>query len=199
MPLRAMRSITSASSTSARTTAGPSALAIHLAADGTACTAAGPALACWRPDGTIAELPPLPYPITALVTLDDHRVVVSVTDRASYLIDLRSREVRGLITGASGLDVDEASHLAAAILPDGSPLVLDLDTATSWPLAAQLSLSRTPLALAPGGALVATIAGGDRLLTWPLDLPGTPEATAAWLDRISNAFNEHGPGKLSWK
>jgi len=82
----------------------------------------------------------------------------------------------------------------------GGVTVLDVVANAAWKIARATPAGSTPDITGDGSVVVmrdATL-DGTAIALWPLDLPTTPEATAKWIDDMTNATFDPRTGMLGW-
>jgi hypothetical protein len=90
--------------------------------------------------------------------------------------------------------------VVAGLSPVGGVEVFDLVTKLAWPLAVP-SKGQAPYSfveIAPDGSRVLAMTASS-LLVWTLDLPTSPDATRAWLDKLTNATADSPNEPLTWR
>jgi hypothetical protein len=90
--------------------------------------------------------------------------------------------------------------LVAGLSPVGGVEVFDPVTKLAWPLAVP-SKGQAPYSfveIAPDGSRVLAMTASS-LLVWTLDLPTSPDATRAWLDKLTNATADSPNEPLTWR
>jgi hypothetical protein len=167
---------------------------------GRACATAGPRIECWNTDGSSATVATMSFDIDwAELPADDH-AIVALADRGVYRIDLATGAATSIAaSGGSSPSLARAPGLAVVRRADNRISVIDMEANAAWPLSASFFGGTSFAQITSDGALVSVIARMERLLTWRLELPQTPEATARWLDQITNATAEQGTMKLGWR
>lgn len=181
--------------------AGPSKVSLLLQLlDGRACTCAGRRLVCWNADGSITALPELPFEIQRADLLAAGRAIVTLADGGVYRIDLATGAATS-IAAAGGISpaLAHGPELGVANRADNKLVVIDLAANATWPLVGGFRGGKTSARISSDGEIIAIVAGMRSLLTWRLRLPPTPEATARWLDELTNATLEHGTTKVGWR
>jgi hypothetical protein len=184
-----------------RTTLAPSKLPILIVQrDGRVCAATGPRIECWSAGGGLAVLATLPLEITVLELLTDELAIVSLADRGYYRVDLATGKATSIgLSGGMEPTMALEPGLAVTNRADNRVTIVDLIANESWPLNTGFFGASRGVRITPDGKLVVALAGRDQLLTWRLDLPQTPEATARWLDELTNATGELGTTKVGWR
>jgi hypothetical protein len=154
----------------------------------------------WRPDGTLERLARLPKRIDDLGEAGAATVVAFASDSTIYTV---ARGARDQVTeGLPSID-----GTAAAMSPDtgllvvlehGAIEVLDPMVHQRWTLAQPTGVTFSDLAISSDGRQI--LARTEQsLLVWSLELPQTADATARWLDTLTNAVDDRSPGGLGWK
>ena len=168
--------------------------------DGTVIYAHDKELGAWRPSGSVDTLATLPKPIAELGLATSVGVIAFGTDNAAFIIDptrpdqvIESKVPIGLVTASASAD----TGLMAA--PDrGAIEMLDPAVGHHWTLASSPGITYTDPQISTDGRRVLALTARS-LLVWSLDLPATADDTVAWLDRMTNAVADSGPGGLGWK
>ncbi|HEX7836163.1 MAG TPA: hypothetical protein VF469_01805, partial [Kofleriaceae bacterium] len=169
-------------------------------ADGSVLFLHGSELHAWRPDGTLARLAQAPKPLEDLGEAGPDHIAVLAVDTTLYTI---ARSPGGQVTEA----LSSVEATAAAMSPDTGLLVavehgmldiLDPRVHQRWTLAAPEAITfETPAISADGRRVVANTP--QSLLAWTIELPDSAEATARWLDAMTNAVDDQSPGGLGWR
>ncbi len=147
-------------------------------------------LEIWRLDGRIDLLRSMAVPIGSVLTADDQRVLVYLTDGMLAWIDLRTGVERRTIVG-SRMSFSTEGLLALSDEPTSranhlhQTKVVDLEDGSSFRLALP-SLVFSP-ALSVDGHWVAFVYG-QALYALPLDLPASAPALAIHIDALTNAI-----------
>jgi hypothetical protein len=130
----------------------------------------------------------------------DGHAIVALVDRGVYRIDLATGAWTSIAaSGGSTPALARAPGLAVVRRTDNRISVIDMVANAAWTLSASYFSGTSIAQITSDGALITVVARMKQLLTWRLDLPQTPEATARWLDQITNATVEHGVNKLGWR
>ena len=96
---------------------------------------------------------------------------------------------------------------SAAMAPDtgmlvaierGALTILDPRVHQRWTLAPSGRVAFVAPAISADGRRVIA-STPERLLAWSIDLPDGAEATARWLDAMTNAVDDRTPGGLGWR
>jgi hypothetical protein len=174
-----------------------------VAADGTVSFLHASAIHAWRSDGSFGELARLPKPLDDLGEAGPDHIIAFSSDAAVYSITRSTPRSPAQITEA--LPSVEASSAAMspdtglfAVLEHGSLDVVDPLVHQRFPLAPAGTAKFHDPAISPGGNRV-LVRTANSLLMWSLELPVSPEATRAWLDAMTNAVDDRGPGGLGWR
>nr|HEX4315764.1 serine/threonine-protein kinase [Kofleriaceae bacterium] len=149
-------------------------------------------LSLWQPGGDVEPVAAFPYIIHRALGVGD-RVLLGFGDHdGATLVDS---------TGATRELPDLRAKLAHSAGPyvitparDGL-VVTDLAASTSW-RAARTVRAETSGATEDGQIL--EIGATRGLLAWSLDVPDSPEATARWLDDLTNARWDQATQTLTW-
>jgi hypothetical protein len=176
------------------------------AADGRLWLAAGRRLHSWAPSGDLALLAELPAPAQQLLPLDARRVLVTCADDTAHIVSLDAPGVLGPAPPA-GRALSFAPDPGLLAIADRKPGLELVDLAAPMPATARIARSlpadTTPLLTPDGLALVtkdpAAAGQPDAILVWRLDLPRTPEATARWIEHLTNADYDPRLARLSWR
>lgn len=169
-------------------------------ADGTVLYANGKELGAWRPSGTLDMLASLPKPIAELGLATSVGVIAFGTDNAAYIIDpappnhvTEAKVPIGLQSASASVDT------GLMVAPDRGALeMIDPSVSHHWTLAASPGVTYLEPQISNDGKRV--LAKTARaLLVWTLELPTTADETVMWLDRMTNAVADSGPGGLGWK
>jgi len=176
-----------------------------LTADGRAWLVEGTHVECWRPDGTIATHASLPEDISHIYRLDDHHLFVRTVSSDTYVIDLdepnryrASTRLGPMFVVAGGV---AAGHHDARTMSIGAPLS-EAGVVVTEPA---IGASRRVARLIDHNDLLGVSADGRYLFSetpsflqiWEIGLPGSPDDTAALLDRMTNATVDRS-GTLAW-
>ena len=152
--------------------------------DGTVYAFDGAQLHAWRADGSVVELT-MPHPIKELAALDGDHVLVSFGDHPSTLavVSAPARIVSIPIRDPS-ISLSTAVKPVASKDPRTDLQVVDPLTGIQWTVARGTQFWRPQV----GERLLATPGADPRgePALWRLELPNTPEATVAWLERLTN-------------
>lgn len=173
---------------------------IALAPDGTAVLGVGGEVLAWRTDGKTDVLVTGKKQIASLALVGADRALAVTDDGNGYVTELRPGSVAPAIemTRDPALALD--GSLAAAHTSVGGVQAIDPLAGWSWSLATPQK-GQSPyasIAIAPDGSRVMAMNDGA-VLVWTLDLPRSPDATAAWLDRLTNATADRPMGPLGWR
>jgi len=169
---------------------------ISVAPDGTVYPSVGRALMRWQRDGLLLLHTTIPTSISGQFSVAAHSAV-STRDGGAYTVSFAApARVAALPSNLYGW-LAYTSELGVFALPDGTLKMVDLAEGTTWPVAAP----HTGVATSPGlsddghwaGALI-----DFNFELWENDLPMTREATARWLDRLTNATAELGTATLTF-
>jgi hypothetical protein len=80
----------------------------------------------------------------------------------------------------------------------GALEVLDPLVHQRWTLATPNAITFSYPAISTDGRRVVAKTPHS-LLAWSIELPATAEATARWLDAMTNAVDDRSPGGLGWR
>jgi eukaryotic-like serine/threonine-protein kinase len=177
----------------------PRLVQLAMTPDGCVLFADDRALRVWRPDtNDVAVEATLPHAILAFGPVAGaHALAFTETDGV-YVVDLATPE---RFSESDPLD----EHRAALAIDTGAVVVasragidiVDPVVRHRWTLAAagaQQAFSEPQISRDGRRVLAQT---GRVLLAWTFEVPGTPEDTAAWLARLTNAVSE--PAGLGWR
>ncbi|HEX4421750.1 MAG TPA: serine/threonine-protein kinase [Kofleriaceae bacterium] len=159
----------------------------------------------WRADGSLARLARTPKPLDDLGEAGPAHVVAFAADHSVYTIERDATDERDatarIVEPFPGIDAP-----GAAMSPDTGFFVYGEQGAIRFadPLARQLwTLAAAgddpfldPQISPDGRRVLARTAKG--VLVWSLDLPDGPDATARWLDAMTNAEGDTDPKAIRW-
>ena len=167
--------------------------------DGAMYVPVGNKIVCWRPDQRIVDHATLPGPIQLLTRAADS-LIVETQDGAGYLVDLERPEhiVGQFPPGTRSLATANGSNLIATNGEDGTVTMIDVQSGERWPMMAPFRSPITAFDMTSDGARMGGLINST-LWVWPLSLPETADATAAWLDQMTNATAELGASILTWQ
>jgi hypothetical protein len=155
----------------------------------------------WRADGTLGLLARAPKPLDEFGEAGPDHIVAIAGDTTIYMIDLAPagrgaiREALASIASNSAAMAPDTGMLVA--IERGALTILDPLVHQRWTLAPPGRAMFSAPAISADGRRV--IAGTpSSLLAWSIDLPDTAEATARWLDAMTNAVDDPTPGGLGW-
>jgi len=169
---------------------------VALARDGTVYPGVGRALYRWQRDGLLLLHATIPMPIVAQYSLVDHTVVMTTDGGAYSLTFAAPAQVATLPANLFGW-LTYTSELGAYAQADGSLRVVDLASGSSWPAALPHSGIASMPAMSDDADFMAALIDNS-LHIWQPEIPQTPEATARWLDRLTNATAELGTATLTF-
>jgi WD40 repeat protein len=153
---------------------------------------------CWRPDGALVEHVVLPETIVNTYSGNDQMIVIT-KDGGGYVVRFdKPGFARSTIpAGARRISMSD-SGLAVFETAVSTPEIVDLNAAGRWPVLRRGRQGRvkSPTISDDGKSIMAL--EGTSLVEWPIDVPQDADATAAWLDRLTNATAELGPTTLTW-
>ena len=171
-----------------------------LGEDGAVYFADGAQLRVWQADGTISLHVQLPRAIERIIPVDDSHLVVFTDDRAGYLVE--EQPGRGVVsrfppgTRVHRLALSETTSFTISSI--GELTATDLASGISWVFAKARAGTFLTLTITEGARQLFASAG-DRLAIWPLEKVEGPEATATFLDRLTNARAPTGAAALAWR
>jgi protein kinase-like protein len=174
--------------------AGPALISIRR--DGTVYPGVGRAMLRWQRDGLVLSHALLPMPITLQFSLA-HHTSVTTSDGGAYSITFDvPAQVVTLPANLYGW-LAYSVELGAYAQSDGAIRVVDLATGYTWPMALPHAGIATAPAISDDGAYMGALIDGN-LQIWQPEIPQTPEDTARWLDRLTNASAELGTATLTF-
>jgi hypothetical protein len=174
---------------------------IALGDDGTALLGIGGDLRAWRTDGKLDVLATGLKAVRHVSFIAPTSALAITDDAMAHQIDTRTHEVL-----APPQQVGQsASHaqtggLVAGLSPLGGVEVYDPLAHWTWSLVTPQK-GQSPFSfvqVSPDSRRILAMSS-QSLLVWTLDLPQTAEATAAWLDRLTNATAEGPSEPLGWR
>ncbi len=153
-------------------------------------------LRAWREGGTTAvAVATVPKPIVEL-GLHAGRAIVFTDDGSSYAVDTAKGSSETLFPLGKRAAMAERAGLVATTR--GAMLdLIDPMVGRRWTIASANDGTFGQVQISSDGRRVLAFTHAH-LIAWALDLPTTPEATAKWLDAMTNA-NDKGAGELVWK
>jgi len=166
-------------------------------ADGTVFFAEGAALRAWRPDGGIDAHAKLAQPIVTLGAVGTGPLVAFTGDGAAYLVEVgaRDRVLEAEPRGAARASMSADTGLYVVSNVDGIDLI-DPVARHRWTLARAVNVAyRDPQISTDGRRVIAHSLRA--LLVWTLPDAPPPDATARWLDALTNAALDD-TGRLGW-
>jgi hypothetical protein len=187
---------------------------ILLRADGVVVFPEGRALRSWRLAQDVVTLVELPKPITSLgIAGPDHALAFVDSSGTGYVVALDGSKTRS--------DPFELPNVRATQSPDtgilvfsnrGTIEIFDPIAVHRWTLASSPGLTFTsPLISNDGRHVLARRVVTDRekrdvegreltaLIAWSFEMPIGPDATARWLDRLTNAVVDPKTSNLAWR
>nr|HEX4315765.1 protein kinase [Kofleriaceae bacterium] len=180
------------------------AAALAFAGDGTLLVAAGLEVHAWRGGPHEAVRARLQRPVVDLMleagARDHERVVALCDDGSAYTFGVTGGPLKpALPAGPPARAVARTAGLYVASPQPDELAIYDPLAATSWPLAVATGAAtfEQPRMSADGTRVLALVPTG--LVTWQLDMPASADATAAWLDRLTNATAPAEPTRLEWR
>jgi hypothetical protein len=167
------------------TLAAPAA-ALAFAADGTLVVAARDEVHLWHGGPHDALRAKLARPIVEVV-VDADRIAALADDGTVYALGLAGTDVRASDTGARVRAVARAAGLYVATPQPTELVIVDPFAGAGWPLATAIggATFEQPRIADDGSRVVAVVPTG--VLAWQLELPRDAAATAAWLERLTDA------------
>ena len=154
----------------------------------------------WKPDGTVEDFTALPRPVFSLELIDDTRVVAISDEGSAYLIDLAKRGFVKLPQIGLTHSFTPGSPILVSDDRTGGVTVVDIDANAAWKIARAAPQGSTPAITSDGTSVVMRDATMDStaVAVWHLDLPTTPEATATWIEGMTNASFDPRTGMIGW-
>jgi len=153
----------------------------------------------WRADGSLERLAKLPRRLDDLGEAGRGMIVGFVGDNPTYMVARDGGKVEPLapIVGTSAAMSPDTGLVV--VIDHGAVEVVDPLARQQWTLApaAGVTFSR-PRISTDGHRIVAQTQ--EAVVAWPLDQPETAEATARWVESLTNAVDDdHAPGGLVWR
>ena len=166
--------------------------ALVIAGNGDVLFAADKELRTWRADGSQTTLATFDKPI-AQVALAEAMPLAITSDGAVHVVGA-ARDVPLTSPRAS----IAANGLVATTSADGVLELLDPVAGERWTLAQPRGRTFAFAQVAPDGKRVLAVTAAG-VLVWPLALPDTRDATARWLESLTNAVAESPTAPLDWR
>jgi Protein kinase domain len=163
--------------------------------------ATGARIRKWTATGAVDDVSALPVPLTALHLLDEQRLLAVTADGTGYLVRLPTGELSRIPPlGAAYAWGTEDPTIIVTDDRTGGVTVLDTVANIAWKVARAAPTGMTPDITSDGKLVVMRDASLESLAiaVVPLDLPTTPEATAHWIDSMTNATFDPRTGMLGW-
>ncbi|HEX8108386.1 MAG TPA: hypothetical protein VF516_11695, partial [Kofleriaceae bacterium] len=158
----------------------------------------------WRADGTLGLLARAPKPLEEFGEAGPDHIIAIAGDTTIYSMALTPGP---RAAGDASEALASIASNTAAMAPDtgmlvaierGALTILDPLVHQRWTLAPPGGATFVAPAISADGRRV--IAGTPHsLLAWSIDLPDSAEATARWLDAMTNAVDDRTPGGLGWR
>jgi hypothetical protein len=168
--------------------------ALALATSGDLVFAAGKELHAWRVDGQLATLATFDKPLVQ-VALAGGSALAFTADGALHVVELAHPAV-AISVPAPRASI-ASSGLLVATTDQGAIEVVDPFVANAqWTLARGRAFGFAQIAPDGGRVLAVTPKG---VLVWPLALPETRDAAAAWLGALTNAVATAPAAPLEWR
>ncbi len=186
---------------------------ISILPDGAMVFPQGRKLTIWRPGNDLRPLVELPKPITAIGLAGTGRAIVYIEGGMGYVVELDAPDKKSAPFDLSGVPKATQSPDTGMMVyaNRGAIEILDPLANHRWTLASSPGLTFTsPLISNDARRILARRLVTDReqrdvekreetaLLTWELIVPATPDDTAVWLDRLTNAIVDAQTASLSW-
>ena len=173
--------------------------ALALGPDGDVVVGAGTELRIWHADGTTAALATFAKSIATVAFIDRARVLVVTSDGTAAVASTKqSNDVDPLAMPIASPSLTADGGLVAAQTAAGVLEVIDPAVKERWPLGAPHGQQLGSAQISPDGHRVLVLASSG-VLVWTLGLPHDADATAHWLDTLTNATSDHGPSApLDW-
>jgi hypothetical protein len=169
-----------------------------LLGDGTVLFGESRALRAWRPDGTLAAHAELARPISALGIAGTGPAIALTGEGSTYLVALdapnRVTEVEAVGGTSAAMSADTGVYVTAS---RGGLDVIDPIVRHRWTLARAATRAYRDAQISADGRRVLAITSRG-LLVWSWPRPQGPEATAAWLDSMTDAVID-ATGRLAWQ
>jgi WD40 repeat protein len=169
--------------------------ALAIAPNGDVMFAAGKDLRAWRADGTVATLATYEKPVASISLVGDGPPrVLAVTDEGA--VHAADSKAPPLVAPRASI---AESGIVAAISADGLLEVFDplAQPGERWTLAAPKGRTFGFAQIAPDGSRVLAVTTNG-VLVWPLAVPATRDATASWLEGLTNAI-ANPDGTIRWR
>ena len=169
--------------------------------DGTTFVAMGTRVRRWPVNSDVVDHVTLPSGIHAIHLLDDSRLLVVGDSGNGYIV--RTDRPEFLRLPSFGLNYSWGLQDPTLVVTDdrtGGVTVLDVEANAAWKIARATPSSMTPDISGDGKVVVMRDATLDStaVAIWSLDLPSTPEATAKWIDDLTNATFDPRTGMIGW-
>ncbi len=155
----------------------------------------------WNPDGTTTVLAKLGGEIRGLVPTRS-AFIVTTADFATSIVDHTTGQLRPWLP-AGRVNAFSASHdrdIASYISATGTVAIGDLLAGEHWPIGKHELLPRARnIAMSGDGRHIAVQEEiMNSLMITELELPESADATAAWLDALTNAVVPPGSTTVTW-
>ncbi|HUJ60061.1 MAG TPA: hypothetical protein VLX92_16260, partial [Kofleriaceae bacterium] len=170
---------------------------LALDGDGTVVFATGPELRTWAPDGTVASLCTFDKPI-GRVALGEAGIIAVTTDGFAHVVDRahpHDAQVQPVLASRPSI---AQNGLIASTTTDGALDAIDPAAGERFTLAVPKGRTFSFTQISPDGKRVLAVTQSG-VLVWTLALPDTPEATAHWLDELTNALAAGPSAPLGWR
>ena len=179
---------------------GPRDSKLLVSADGTVWFLHDREVHAWRGDGALVRIATAPKPLDDFGEAGPMALAAFAGDSTIYTIGREPPypfvEALPAIDGTSAAMSPETGLLV--VLEHGAIDVLDPLVHQRWTLAQPTGVTFDNLAISGDGRrILAHTEHG--LVTWSIALPQSPDATAKWLDAMTNAVDDLSPGGLGWR
>jgi hypothetical protein len=179
---------------------GPRDSKLLVSADGTVWFLHDQEIHAWRADGAQVRIATAPKPLDDFGEAGPAALAAFAGDSTIYTVGREPPypfvEALPAIDGTSAAMSPETGLLV--VLEHGAIDVLDPLVHQRWTLAQPTGVTFDNLAISADGRRI--LAHTERgLVTWSIALPQTPDATAKWLDAMTNAVDDRSPGGLGWR
>ncbi len=195
------RQLSTSTDTSLTIAPAPAQLPMVLAPDGTVYLGVGGELRSWRADGKVDVLAKDLKQIVNLAIVAPGVVFVLCEDSTGHLVDVRGKEITAHVPVAASASVAANGSLIANPTITGGVELIDPSGGWRWPLASPQKGMQQPFSYAeisPDGRRVLGLTQHS-VVVWTLDLPGSADETATWLDKLTNATADNPSDPLRWR
>ena len=161
--------------------------------DGRVCFPTDARIACWRPDGTLVTAFALPAAASSAAAVGERLLVAAGS--SIYAADVAHDRLIALAPADAPISL--SAELAVLATASGQIDAIDLASGARWQVVQPGPRPIRSIALAPDGSAVFGIVDAE-LVTWPIAVPPDADATARWLDRLTNGAARDGVASLAW-